>query len=356
MKISDFKFAEYFLRTICKHHKCPFVDLPIEFDADKGGSFSDGKIVIGEWDKLGKTIFQIVSTYVHNADKITGVSLDVNPSTKTSFYNSVVAFLRDMTYSPLNIPVPEDFTSVVGKLNRNHFVWSTMRHIVCPSFDKPLKNVKIVYGKSALIDGAKFLTDKDIPSNKPDQFPFVYCNLEIENTPAREAFLLYEIIRAHEMDPRGILHDVFTKQELWNKFIESARISYNTNDAINDFLTTLSILSDEMGSIEKRLIKKNATWNAKNGIHRESQFFGNSTWWYMGLLEKLLEPARGPDWSGYEIMKPFTDELWEKVEKEKKKRGLKELPMELLLRVQSEEFKQQPDLIIQGLLADNRIW
>jgi hypothetical protein len=74
------------------------------------------------------------------------------------------------------------------------------------------------------------------------------------------------------------------------------------------------------------------------------------------LTEKMLEPMRGSDWTPYYIYKPFTDELWQKIDAEKRRRGLAELPMELLLRVQSEEYHNDPDLTIQGLLADNRVW
>jgi hypothetical protein len=163
------------------------------------------------------------------------------------------------------------------------------------------------------------------------------------------------------MDPRGVIHDIFNKEELWSKFNGLAKAAFRSSEAINDFMTTLSIISDEMSSVDKRLIQeKNASkkWTAKTGLWSQSQYAGggHGTWWYLGLIERMLEPSRGADWSGYYTMKPFTDELYAKIEKEKKRRGLSELPLELLLRVQSEEFKQQPDLIIQGLLSDNRVW
>jgi hypothetical protein len=352
MKISDFKFAEYYIRNVCKHHGCAFIDLPVEIAKDRSG-FHDGKIIIRDHSKLGKTIFHIVATYVQYADMIAGKKIDMSPSDKTSFYNSVVAMMRSLTYPKNSTPIDDDFKSVPGRLNRAHNVWSLMRNIICPAYDKPLENVKIVYGKTAFVDGAKYLTKDSMPSTDDNDFPFVFCNFEIENEASRDAFLFYEVLRAHAMDPRGVIHDIFTKQELWSKFLSSARIAYSEVDSINDFLTTLSILADEMGSIDGRLLKK----SSNNNNFKAAQFgFGNSTWWYLGLIEKLLEPARGSDWSAYETMKPFTDELWDKVEAEKKKRGMKELPMELLLRLQSEQFRQQPDLIIQGLLADNRVW
>lgn len=364
MKISDFKLAEFFIRGVCKTHACPFVDLEIVFESLPDSiaiktAFQGGKLTLSPTDKFNKTVFSIVAAYLTNMDQISGIKCDLTNEERAIIINSIAAVVRDLSYSGFEFDPYEHGgkeESVKSYLNRQSFCWTAMRSIICPAFDKPLTNVSIIARKSPYIDGAKYFNKGDITATDDSIFPFVFSNLEIASTPCREAYLLYEIIRAHEMDPRGVIHEIFTKQELWGKFFGLVRIAFKESDPINDFLTTLSILSDEMGSIEKRLLKTTTSkWNSKTGLWSQSQF-NQSTWWYLGLIEKLLEPARGSDWSGYYTLKPFTDELWEKVEDEKKKRGLKELPMELLLRVQSDEYKMQPDLIIQGLLADNRVW
>lgn len=358
MKISDFKLAEYFIRGICKTQNCPFVDLDIEFGGGLG--FNGMKLSIAESDKLSKTIFQIVAAYLQNIERISGSPCTLTREERNIIINTTLALVRDMTYSTKNFPEAIGDQPVVLTVNREPFIWTVMRSIVCPAFDKPLKNVRILARKSPYMDGAKYLKKGDIPSKNEAIFPFVFTNLEVENGPTRTAYLLYEVIRAHEMDPRGVIHEIFTKQELWGKFFGLARAAFRQTDAINDFLTTLSIISDEMEGIDKRLVKNAAAtkWNAKTGIWSQAQYSGggSGSWWYMGLIETMLEPSRGSDWSGFYTMKPFTDDLYKRIEVEKKKRGLPELPLELLLRVQSEEFKSQPDLIIQGLLADNRVW
>lgn len=358
MKISDFKLAEYFIRGICKTQNCPFVDLDIEFGGNLG--FNGIKLSISESDKLSKTIFQIVAAYLQNIERISGSHCNLTREERNIIINTILALVRDMTYSTSSFPEAIGDQPVVLSVNREPFTWTAMRTIICPAFDKPLKNVRILARKSPYMDGAKYLKKGDIPSKNEAIFPFVFTNLEIENQSCRSAYLLYEIIRAHEMDPRGVIHEVFTKQELWGKFFGLARASFRHTNAINDFLTTLSIISDEMEGIDKRLVKNAARtkWTAKTGMWSQAQYSGGGagSWWFLGLIENMLEPSRGSDWSGYYTMKPFTDELYNKIEIEKKRRGLSELPLELLLRVQSEEFKSQPDLIIQGLLADNRVW
>ena len=365
MKISDFKFAEFFIRGICKTNGCPFVDLALVFapESIQTPSLDGGKLLIGPSDKLSKTIFQIVAGYLQNIEQISGSPCNLTNEERILIINTTLSLVRDLTYSSRSFSEGIPQKTVALTLNRDPFVWTVMRSIICPSFDKPLKNVRILARRSPLVDGAKYFRKDDVPTqghpHKNDAlYPFVFSNLEIENTPCRTAYLLYETIRAHEMDPRGVIHEIFTKQELWSKFFGIARAAFRSTEAINDFMTTLSIISDEMASVDKRLVnEKKAKWSGKTGLWSQSQYNENpSTWWYLGLIEKMLEPARGTDWSGYFTMKPFTDELYEKVEMEKKRRGMKELPMELLLRLQGNEFKSQPDLIIEGLLADNRVW
>lgn len=356
MKISDFKMAEFFIRGICKTHHCPFVDLSIDFMTDiVTPSFNDGRLIIASTDKLSKTFFQIAAAYLQNIEIISGAKCDLSNEERSLIIHTITSLVRDLSYSKKTFPEDMPKETVELSLNRDPFVWVVMRSIICPAFSKSLNNVKIMAGRSALMDGAKYVNKGEHLSDES----FVFSNLEIENKSCKTAYLLYEVIRAHGMDPRGIVHEIFTKQELWSKFYGLCRAAWRSPDAINDFVTTLSILSDEMGSIEKRLMKNASStkWNTKTGIWSQSQYTGGvSTWWYLGLIEKLLEPARGSDWSGYYTMKPFTDELYAKIEDEKKRRGMKELPLELLLRIQSKEYKSQPDLIIQGLLSDNRVW
>ena len=343
--------AEFFIRGICKTNDCPFVDLYIEFvpnDVHAPTLDQSGRLLIAETDKLSKTIFQIVAGYLQNIEQISGSQCNLSNKQRTLIINTVTSIARDLTYGRQTFPESIPLSSVEISLNREPFIWTIMRSIICPAFDKPLKNIRIVARRSAIMDGAKFMKKDKLPFTESS---FVFSNMDIENKSCRTAYLLYEIIRSHEMDPRGVIHEIFEKEELWSKFFGLTKAAFRNKDDINDFITTLSILADEMSSVDKRLLDE------KEVTVKEAQSTtGSGSWWYLGLIEKLLEPTRGTDWNNYTGNKDMQDELWERVEEEKKRRGMKELPMELLLRIQSEDYKSQPDLIIQGLLADNRVW
>ena len=354
MKISDFKLAEFFLRQICDHYQCGFVDLEIEF-GEKESYIEDNRMFIGPTDKFSRTVFQIISTYLQNINSICGKDLNISDENKISIYNTLIAMIRDLTYSP------DGFTyknAIQLHLNRMHFTWVVMQSIICPAYNKPLQNFRIIAAKSPYVDGAKFYQEADIATTSnvsQNDFPFIFVNLDIENVACRNAFLLKEAIRAHGLDPEKVIFDLLTKSEMKNKLLGAAKIVFVETDIINNFVALLASMIGYNETESMMVMEKNSKWNSKIGLYSQAQY-NASTWWLLGLIEKMLGPARQPDWTAYQNMKPFTDELWEKVEKVKKERGLDPLPMEALLRVQSEDFKQKPNLIIQGLLADNRVW
>ena len=348
-KISDFKLAEYLIRNLCKRCNVHFVDIPVDFSETPGTTGQ--KISVKDDGRLSKTLFQIVTSYLQGMEIICGTKNDMTNEEKTAYITYVASVLRELSYA--KDAFPEAFTDKPALLyaNRQPLVWIALRDIICPAMNIPLKNIKVLAAKSGRIDAARFISADDAGPNTKE--PYIFLNGEIENQGVRSAYLIYACLEAFGVDATGTLNHILSRDELWKKVMGLAQMSMVETDLVNDFIMTLSILADYSdidSALEK---KKTAKWH-KRGLWSQAQ--AANLWWQLGLIEKMLEPDRGPDWTGYFITKPFIDDLWDRVEAEKKKRGLKELPMELLLRVQSEEFKLKPDLTIQGLLADDRVW
>jgi len=229
-----------------------------------------------------------------------------------------------------------------------------MRDIVCPTFNRAIKNIAVAYGRRGNVDGAAYL-ENGIGSLTD---PLVFSNLEIDNPYCRDAFLFFEVLRAHDLNPQAVIAEIFNKTEISSKVTGLAKAAYVHTDGINDFIMTLCFLS-RYQDFENVIIKESNNWLSRAGLWVQSQSTPSAQsnmWWHFGLIEKMLGSARGPDWSCYFSTKPLTDDLWKRCEEERKRRGLRELPYEILLRVQSDEFKQRADLTMQGLLADNRVW
>lgn len=345
MKISDFRLAEYFLRKFCSSYNLNFVDVSLEFTDDLDTFVHNGCLYVGESESFGRTLFHIVGTYLSHIEAITESNRFISDKDKTSFITSFVSLIRDMTYDS-NSFHPNKLEGETY-LNRQPLVYVLLRDIVCPAFDIPVENIKIKAIKSPYIDGAKWLTKENVNASNYADFPIIMLNLDIENKAYLQAFLFVEAIKAHGLEPSSIVHTIFTKDELRNPFFGLLKISLIEDNAINNFLTIVSALTGYKSELPIAV-------QASGGKVIKTAI--GQTWWYLGLIEKLLEPARGPDWEIYKELENANEELWNKIEAEKQKRGLDPLPLELLLRVQSEEYKQNPELTIQGLLADNRVW
>lgn len=364
-KISDFRIAEYILRLFCKKAGVHFVDMPIEFTQKaEPDSVHESKIFISNPDKYSKTLFRIVGTYLMSLAAISGE--DSLPQT-SEYVMAAAAMIRDFTSSDEVFPESFEQLPVTLHLNRDPFVWLSLRDIICPSYQKPLHNVKVIAAKSAVWDAAQFVDAEKMSMEavigqpvaiiKDQHEPFLFVNMEVENYAYRAAFMLHEALKIHDLNPKVIIRELFTDTELSDKFTGFLRIAFVRDELLTDFMMMLSILGDVENA--HMLIDAKSQTTVKNAQMDGGMGGGSgshSSFWQLGLTEKMLQPARGPDWSTYFRMKPFTDKLWAKVDKEKRRRGLKELPMELLLRVQSKDRQARPDLIIQGLLADNRVW
>ncbi len=351
-KVSDFKLAEHIVRLLCRQFSVGFVDVAITFGPNEQSRMENGKMILSEQDRWAKTIYQIVLTYLSNMAIITGATTNVTKEEFTTFSNWALALVRDFSYSTVSFAeaLPNRSTSI--KLNRDPFIWICLRDLVSPAFEVPIKNVRVIAVKSGKFDGAYVPHSGELPELHGEA---ILLNLDMENQAARSAHLLFAALQIHGLNPKTAGRDLLSKEELRSLFMGIVKMAFDDRESINTFFTVFSILCEFTGTESLLEHRKTAKWNEQKGLWSQAQY-DPSGWWYLGLTEKILEPARGADWSHYYTLKPFTDELYEKIEKEKKRRGLPNLSMEALLRVQSEEYHQRGDLILQGLLADSRVW
>jgi hypothetical protein len=352
MKISDFKTAEYFIRQICYQQNQGFVDANIEFvEYETDSGFEDNTIYILNTDKWNKTIFSIIYNYIANFTQITGSISPLLNEEKIYMANSIMTILRDLSYDEFNFAESLISENTLTSLKREPIVWLILRDIICPAFEKPLKNIKIINVNSGQFDVAHYI--KDSTSNIDG--PFIIVNNSIENKPVKIAHLLHCSLIHIGLDPKTIITKLLSESELTKPFNGIIQMAFNHRTDFNNFYTTLGMLINykEIESVMEQ--KASTKWNGKTGLWSQAQY-DPAGWWYLGLLEKSLESARGSDWTGYFTLKTINDDLYRKIDEEKKRRGLPSLPLETLLRIQSEEFKQDSNLIMQGLLADNRVW
>lgn len=353
-KVSDFKLAESIIRKLCKNHNVSFVDVPISFN-----EMIKNSLVIGDSKNIAHTIFKIVGEYIVRSPDITGVQFIPDISTRDDFLIVLASNLRSFLYDEITENGERDEPHVL-RLYQYPLLWILMKDIICPIYKKELINLKIIAAGSPMIDVAKYYKKEDMLINNISDESFIFVNI-INNRAVQNAFIFVECLRAYGLNPIEVIKD-FYETDLYEKYRGLLDIALNDSDEVNDFECTVmailginfyGLMSKKLARFDPKFVKtsQNSTPGAPNNF------------WFLGLLEKMMEPARGGDWSVYNNLQPYVAEFWNKVEEVRKQR-VKEghdngVPFDELLRLKSKQtvdYDLDTTMTLQGLLSSNRIW
>lgn len=344
-KISSFSIVFKALQILCKRLDCDFIDFPVKFDKKEESRFKDNCIYLKEGGTLLDTMSSIYSIYINSLSSICGRNID-NVEFKNSLMNLFLSLLRDFKMEYGNKALFDKNDIIAMKLDQFHVSWMLLKNIFCPYKNIPLKNIKIVAKSSEMFDVVLSVCEEDEP--------YLFVNLDIEKNSVRSAFLLVESLRImmkdSEYTPESLVREVFSNFFMRDRLLDFLGVAFVEDSEVSNFLATLSILCQSKDLEDTALsIKKNNTKTAQ-----ANPYVGN--FWFLGLTEKMMDSVRGSDWSTTKSLQDFSKDLWDRVEVERKSRGLTELPFELLLRVQSRDLETPPNQTLQQLLSKTRIW
>jgi hypothetical protein len=341
--ISNFRLAHKALQILCKRLECDFIDLPVIFDKNKDPRFENGSIVISDGSLLD-TMASIYSVYVNFLGAICGRNIS-SIEDRNAIMNLFLSVLRDFNTEYKDHYEFQDNDEFEMKLDQFHVVWQLMKNIFCPYKNMQLLNPRVIAKKSGEMDASCIVSENNNP--------YIFVNLGIAKTSVRSAFLLVEALRFHMKDdsPESVIREVFSNFYMRDRLIDFLGMVFLEDSEVASFLAVLSILCN---SVDLETLAINTGKDSSIKIAQSFSYSGN--WWFLGLTEKMLESVRGPDWSTTESLKDFSKDLWDKVEVERRRRGMSELPFEMLLRIQSEELKTAPNQTLQQLLSKTRIW
>lgn len=338
MKINNFKFLSFFIRQICKYYNVNFVDLEVKLS--NNSELKDNCLYIQDQQDYSKNIFLLGSLYIKNLSKISGKDLNFSENDINQIINYLYISINNLLNDKTNL-TEEGLSDeeITIQLNKSHFVFLIMRDIICPFYNIPLKNLDICYKSLPLIDLYEV-------NNK------IYLNSKIKSQLLRDCILLVSAIKAHNLEIDVVTKDILYKKELNDRIFGLLKIAYD-NDSLEEkfknlllILTDVSINYEEWNNIKTAQLSTNiSTYDMAGGM-----------WWFVGLIEKLLQPARGQNWDAHLQLKDYNQDLWDNIQKHKEKRGLPTLSYEELLSVQREMYKNKTDEVIQGLLSDARVW
>lgn len=357
-KISDFVIPLRVIESVCKYKCVPFIDLQVEFDDREFPCFDNGKIYVGKTISVSHTMYNIVYIYIDSFEKINGVSLFQINSQKTDILLLLANFLRNFSYSSNSFFESKTDSPVVNYLYRWSIPWLIMKDLICPAFQVPIKNCKIISSHSPFIDISIFVDDFYIKQNNivNGNAPFIFANSDIEYAPCINAGILLSAIQAHDLEPAKTISSIYNSS-LKDQLIGFSELAFSDVNKSRDFILLLLTMAG-VENKSKEMVSNSKKVGEVSDIIKHAQSFDQvyGNWWYLGLVEKMLEPVRGADWSTHQRLQPFLDELWNKIEVERKKRGREGLTYESLLRIKDGENDPNKTVVFEKMLSSDRVW
>jgi len=335
-KISDFKIAEIFIRKVCDLKNCDFYDFAVT-DEDVC-LCNDDAISISGCDHIGQTYLRIFSEYINNMNTLYGHIIDNGD--QEAIIKSTAVMIRRICFSPLVFGEGQPEEPVALKLYQKPLPYLFMRDLVCPLFSVPLQNVRMIAMKSSTLDPAKFIPEVD----SIDGDGAIFVNMSIEDLPIRNAFLCIASMHAHDLNPAEVVRQLYDSG-MASKISGLGRLAFPDSKDVDSFVGSLASFADLSGLVK---MKKQAQVFSHQGTY--------DLWWYLGLIEGMLEPVRGADWSTYARLHKYLEDFWEEVEKARADRGGEHVPFETLLRIKWKDFKTPEKKTLQSLLSNNRVW
>ena len=169
------------------------------------------------------------------------------------------------------------------------------------------------------------------------------------------ACLIRSCIEIHGLNVQEVLKSIL-ESNVRDKMLGAAKLCFKKDEEYDDFVVILEYMAGIENNIEKTI---SGTKTAQYQQLSNSSAFSDgltSTWWFLGIIERLLEPVRGSDWSTYRELEPLHKALWDRIEKKRKEKGREGLTYEALLRVRSEETKPEDIKLIEKNLSSDRVW
>lgn len=353
--VSDFTISCAIIKHICKMSHTVFIEMPIVFDGEP--SVSNDRIYIGKTKKIGETLYNIVSTYLGGFEKITGIPLPVNGERRKQLALLVFYYIQSLVNNPDLIPEATVESPLALRLYQLVVPWLLMKDIICPIYDIPIKNIKILAFNSHLSD-TRYVDVEDEIHPGQDEESFIFMNTGIEDLTCRNAQVFMAAIDAHGLEKEKVIREILLSK-IVDKLKNSIELAMGSDEKAQDFLMLLSTwtgmknFSDYFVSKFKQGISRQPIKQAQSGFGSDQM---TGSWWYLGLIEKALEPARGPDWSVHQSLYPYIEDLNGKIEAARKKKGRAGLNIEALLRIKDGEVRKEDVMLLEKILGANRVW
>lgn len=361
-KISDFVIPHYIISSVCKSLNTNMVDLYIEFIEANEEIYKiqdSDTLVLRMTDDLSSNYFRIIKGYFDNFSEIyadPSASVFDTPDQAANTWMIIQNYLNTAFGNKIELDKP-----VTQRLHQYPLVWNILSNLICPLFELECKNTLIVVGDSPILDVVTYFEDSEgLDSTDGDQeFPLIIINNATNHLPLKYALLLYYGIKSQGICP------IKAMKVLREKGLDSSLhglVSLLFDDG-NDYTEFGNIYHFLTGDGSNMVMDESSTEVFFQKYKTAQLQFGadavHSSFWYLGLIEKLLDVTRYENENKqlHNYMESFRDQTWKKIEQARAEKGIDGLAFEALLRIKDEKIAKPDDIkILENVLSSDRIW
>ena len=331
MKISlnNFVIPNFIIKSICRDFGCYVMDVSIEISKENKQDTSPVAFAVPDNLSRKQINLMILSKYISNFENIHGIVLDANVMQGAMH---ACAVMCDMYFDNSEYPIP----SVECSQANFPFHFIASKNIIYPYFNISAQDHKIECKTDGVHDFA--LTDSGIS--------FGLKNLKYE---FRDAFIMMavdSIEKRQSNNEVGYIYKSVNNPDVMRMLFGFATPYFNDDASKADlFFGILQMYCDSMASrpwFESRFPEIKTA---------RSDMDGN--FWIYGLIEKMLAPARGPDFTVTKKWAPITNEVWMNIEEARRKAGLTGASLEFMLQVK-DHGSSEDGKSIQSLIEEMR--
>lgn len=349
--ISDFILPKKLIEAACQSKGVGFVDLAICFEDPKEFALINNKLYIGEQTSIEATYWEIIKGYLNNFKTIHGQGLFASSKEATVVYQQIQSFLDKLFKETKKADGWRPEKPVVQRLYQYPLVWVLMKDFICPIEETEITNLKIVYFNSPCIDMAKHFnseTNEELELDKIEA-DWIFLNSDCLYEPIEQACLFLSAVEGHGICPKELMLKIKDNLFLYEKLKGVANLYFMDEEDAANFINFVLTFSGVENLSE--------TLASSDNISKEAQMIepNHSNWWFFGLIEKMLEPARGSDQRVHESLESLRDLIQKRVLKVREESGLEGANYEKLLRALDDDSESRY-VILEKELSSDRLW
>jgi len=265
----------------------------------------------------------------------------------------------------MSTPSEDDITNIM-KVDQFPHALIPLSDLILPELNIPYINYRVVVSPELKSDICRPYFDSKSLSKEvcdSDDFPIIFINSAVKDPVFYTPFIIDCYLSCYFKDEgrslremKGLLSSI-DFLDILNSFYGNM---WDSED-LSKFFFMMGILFDLPHSILD-VLNSQPTGHSKSAQHAPVDTSSKGTqsvdpsFWHTGLIEKMLGPVRGYDFTIKEVWQPIVNQLMTLIEKKRKESGLSGSPVEFMLRVKDGEENCESPKLLQDMLSDMRVW